>query len=245
MYTDALCHLEDPRAGDVARALDAAAAADVHALLWAEADPLRARPPPAPPAGLRVHIARGLHPGFIQGDGRAQLDAVVRALDAGARAVGEIGLDAREGLAPLSVQLHCVAAQLDEAGARDLPVVLHVVRAHEQMLALLHDRAPVRGLVHGFRKSEALARRYLDAGLAVSFGLPLAHPGADRLRQVAAALPKNRVLTETDTPEPHAGHASSPAQVRAVTDALAAARGTPVDETAAAVAAAFDAVLGV
>ncbi len=145
------------------------------------------------------HCAFGLHPWYAhQAD---DLQVVERWLDQPACvAVGECGLDGLRG-PPLAEQLRWLEAQLELARQRSLPVILHVVKAHEPLLrALRRQPLPAGGVVHAFQGSAELARRYLDLGLYLGIGAAFTRPNARRWRAVLASLPGERLLLETDAP---------------------------------------------
>ena len=146
-------------------------------------------------------------------------------------------------------QARCLRAQLALARARDLPVVLHVVRAHERVLRVLAELAggrgqgepPLRGVAHGWSGSAPLARAYVAAGLHVSFGGAVADPRRRRSREAARVVPLERLLVETDSPDQppprHRGEPSRPAWLPEIVAALAQVRGEPPALIARATAA--------
>lgn len=230
---DAHAHLADARLAPVERVLDEAAAAGVRGILacaarmgeWDAIAALSRRP--------GVLGAIGLHPFFVR-DAPTDLAARLRqALAAGANlaAVGEIGLDFWEGRSNARAQYDALAAQLGAARDLGLPVVLHNRRSWNEFFAILRDSgiASLRGLCHAFGASREIARKVLDLGLMISFCGPITYPNARRLREAAAYVPLDRVLTETDCPdlppEPYRGGLSFPWHVRHVVEAIAAVKG--------------------
>ena len=89
-------------------------------------------------------------------------------------------------------------------------------------------------MLHSFDGDWALAERVLDLGLTIGFTGPLTYKKADALRDVAARVPLDRLLIETDspyqTPEPFRGKRNEPAYVRLVAERLAELRGLPLAE---------------
>ena len=177
-----------------------------------------------------LYPALGLHPVYIDRHDPADLDAL-EALIAGERplAVGEIGLDhAVEGL-DQDRQQRFFEAQLAIARSANLPVVLHVRRAHEDVLRLLR-RARVRGgIAHAFNGSPDLAARYLDLGFKLGFGGMLTFERSTRLRRLARELPIEAIVLETDAPDltvaSHRGERNSPEYLPECLAALAEVRG--------------------
>ncbi|MEO5366753.1 MAG: TatD family hydrolase [Magnetococcus sp. WYHC-3] len=178
-----------------------------------------------------IVLAPGLHP-LYQAEHPA--DAVMRlesSLDAMRPvALGEIGLDHLADPATHAAQLQMFADQLDLAMARKLPVLLHVRKAHDRVLALLRQRRlPRGGIVHAFGGSPELARNYLDLGFALGFGGVVTWERARRYHQLARVVPDGAIVLETDAPDlPPAGwegRRNEPALLPRVAVALALLRG--------------------
>ena len=123
-------------------------------------------------------------------------------------AVGEIGLDYFvPGLDPQR-QAHFYREQLRLARRHGLPLILHVRRSADQLLKGLRDIAPVggwRGIAHAFNGSEVQAREFIRLGFALGFGGAVSYERALQLRRLAAALPLDALVLETDAPDipPH------------------------------------------
>jgi TatD DNase family protein len=174
--------------------------------------------------------------------------AVVReqlAATPSARAVGEIGLDYHYDFSPREVQQAVFRAQVRLARETGRPVVIHTREADEDTLAILREEGggEVRGVLHCFTGTDALA----DAGLALGFYISLAgivtFPKAGALRDTARRVPLERLLVETDSPflapVPHRGSRNEPARVVHVVDALAALHGIDARELASRTVANF------
>ena len=120
-------------------------------------------------------------------------------------AVGETGLDFGGRTPPEHRQAQERAFRIHLALARDheLPVVLHVVSAHEQVIRILeeHGRLAAGGMVHGFGGSAEVATRYLRLGLHISFGGAVTDVRRAKARAAAAAVPRDRILVESDAPD--------------------------------------------
>jgi len=162
-------------------------------------------------------------------------------------AVGECGLDYWYERSPREAQRRAFAEQLALARERDLPVSLHVrdrgADAYEELLDiwLAEGRGGLRGVLHCYTHTEAYARRALDAGLCISFSGILTFKRDRGLRDVARALPLERLLVETDAPllapEGQRGRRNEPAWLVRVGEVLAALHGRPPAEVAAATGA--------
>jgi TatD DNase family protein len=199
----------------------------------------------AEPGGGRpaVYAAVGVHPHdarLLDDEGRRRIAgwlARPRAV-----AVGECGLDYHYEHSPRDVQRRVFAEHVVWARERDLPVSIHVrgddPSAWDELLDiwLAEGRGDVSGVLHCYTGSLDFARRALDARLWVSFSGILTFKNAGDLREVAAALPLDRLLVETDcpllAPVPHRGQRNEPAHVARVGEALAALRGLDVAEIA-------------
>lgn len=236
---DALCHLELYSSLHVAElACAAARAAAVDAVVCAGTDPRL--PETVPEGSLPVHRAFGIHPQCASDeDQRAQLAALEARLDSPtAVALGECGLDARDGQPALDVQERTFRAQLEVVRRRRLPVILHVVRAQPRALAILEEGGPLPagGVWHAFAGPSEVVDRGLRLGLSFSVGALVFNPGARRLREALPRIPAERLLVETDAP--HCALSSLPETIAA----LAALRGVSVDELRRTTAAATRAV---
>lgn len=160
-------------------------------------------------------------------------------------AIGEIGLDLHH-LPESSADEQCAlfAEMMRIADESRLPFILHTREADDPTLATLdavptrlHDAAR-RGVAHSFTGTKEMARALLDRGLYISFSGIVTFRNADQLREVAAYVPEDRLLVETDTPYltpvPLRGRSNCPAYVVHVGECLARVRGVPVEEIARA-----------
>jgi TatD DNase family protein len=192
-------------------------------------------------AGPRVALAFGIHPQVVPDldadEWRALEDGRLHAALRGAVAVGECGLDRRTGAH--AEQERALRAQVAVARELGLPLLLHVLGAHEIAPRLLRDAGvtAVGGIMHSYSGPPELVPVYRDLGLAFSFAGPVTYAKARKPVEAARAVPAELLLAETDapdqTPEPHRGGRNEPAWVAHVVAGLAAARG----ETPEAVAA--------
>jgi TatD DNase family protein len=162
-------------------------------------------------------------------------------------AVGECGLDYWYERAPRAVQRRALAEQLGLARERRLPVSLHVRgrddSAYDELLEIWRSEGggDLEGVLHCYTHSAAFAHRAFEHGLFVSFSGILTFKRDGGLREVARALPLERLLVETDapllSPEGRRGRRNEPAAVVQVGEVLAAAQGRPPAEVAAATTA--------
>jgi TatD DNase family protein len=189
-----------------------------------------------------VRLATGVHPHQAKvGENRpGHADALVRtrATATAAVAVGEIGLDYHYDFSPRSVQREVFVEQLATARALNLPIVIHTREADDDTFAVLASEGRgIPGVFHCFTGSIDRARKALDLGFHVSLAGIVTFPKATDLHEVAAFVPEDRLLVETDSPflapVPHRGKRNEPAFVSHVVDALAAIRGTSPGQVAA------------
>jgi TatD DNase family protein len=190
-----------------------------------------------------VRFAAGVHPHAAgkYGDNPARATSdVEEALtrEGRIRAIGEIGLDYHYDFAPRDVQQAVFAAQLRLARRRRLPVVIHTREAEDDTFRVLADEHAGETAVvfHCFTGDKAMARRALDAGFYLSLAGIVTFPKALELKEVAALVPADRLLIETDSPflapVPHRGKRNEPAHVVRVAETVAALRGVSVAEVA-------------
>jgi TatD DNase family protein len=194
-----------------------------------------------------VFAAVGVHPHdarLLDDGGRARIRAWLERPRV--VAVGECGLDYHYMHSPRAVQREVFAEHVAWARGRDLPVSIHVrgddESAWEELLDiwLAEGRGEVAGVLHCYTGTLDFARRALDAALDVSFSGIVTFKTASDLREVAAALPLDRILVETDcpllAPMPHRGKRNEPAWVTRIGEVVAAARGIAVGDVARATA---------
>ena len=201
-------------------------------------------------SGPGLYAALGLHPVYLdqhRDDDIAALEAAI-----GQRrplALGEIGLDYFVRELDRQRQQTLFEAQLEIARAADLPVLLHVRRAHEQVLATL-KRIRVRGgIAHAFSGGIEEARRYINLGFKLGFGGMLTFERSAKLRHLAAELPVEALVLETDAPDltvaAHRGKRNSPEYLPDVLAALAEVRQADPAVLAAVTTGNARAVLGI
>lgn len=144
-------------------------------------------------------------------------------------ALGEIGLDYHyDDGAPREVQRELLERQLQIAVERDIPVILHDREAHEDMWKLLQRYKP-RGVMHCFSGSVEMARDLVGIGMYIGLGGAVTFKNARRPIEVAAWLPEDRLLIETDapymTPAPFRGKRNSSALIPYTAEKIAQVRG--------------------
>ena len=185
-------------------------------------------------AGVHPHQAAALTPARI-----GELEELARR--GSIRAIGEIGLDFHYDLAPGDVQRKAFGEQLAAAARTGLPVIIHSRLAGTDIVAAVDgERYHGGGILHCFTEDWATARAALDRGFFISFSGILTFPKAGDLREVAAKVPLDRLLVETDSPYlapvPYrgSGRRNEPAFVVETARVLAAAHGLPLEDLAEA-----------
>lgn len=195
-----------------------------------------------------VHFGLGVHPQLLPeldaaGDGarEAALEAALARGGVRLVGVGECGLDggsAEPGAgphpAPMSRQVEVLRGQLRLARRRGLPVMLHCLKAHDPMLALLAEEPlPAGGVLHSYSGSADQVKAYLRFGLHFGLAGPITYEKARKPVLAARAIPRDRLLLETDapdqTPRPHHGR-NEPALLAAVAAGVAGALGLTLEE---------------
>lgn len=153
-----------------------------------------------------MYTAIGVHPSDAQHVGRtldeelADVEGLIR--DAGSKclALGEIGLDYHYPDTDKALQHRYLDAQLTLARELDLPVVIHDRDSHEDIMSVLRAHKGVRGVLHSFSGSAEMAREVIKLGYMISFSGTLTFKNARRPKEVAAILPRELALIETDCP---------------------------------------------
>lgn len=184
-----------------------------------------------------MYPAYGLHPVFMA----QHEDGDVAALEARLAseqpvAVGEIGLDFQIAEADKQGQLELFKAQLALAEAAGLPVILHVRKAHDQVLGILKRMNIKGGIAHAFNGSIQQAWQYAELGFKLGFGGMLTFERSTKLRALAKKLPLEAIVLETDAPDltvsQHRGERNSPAYLPYCLEALAEVREEDIEAVA-------------
>lgn len=152
-------------------------------------------------------------------------------------AVGEIGLDYHYDFSPRNIQRKVFEAQLDMAQRADLPVVIHSREASEDTIAILRNFGTrIRALLHSFSESVEDWEKLALYGYFISLGGMVTFRNADRPKALAASVPADRLLLETDgpylAPVPYRGKRNLPWYAKESLRAIAEIRGEDVEELA-------------
>lgn len=241
MLVDTHCHLDQPefdpdRDAVIRRARAAGVSRQVVPATIAAAWP-----------GLRdvcaaddgLYPAYGLHPMFLAAHRREQIAELQLWIEREKPvAVGECGLDYFIPDPDRGEQRWYFDAHLQLARDFDLPVIVHARRAVDEVIAAIRQVGNLRGVVHSFSGSQQQAEMLWNQGFMLGLGGPVTYERAKRLRRLAATMPVEWLLLETDAPDqPDAGHRgqrNEPARIVRVLESIAQLRDIDPTELAAA-----------
>ena len=242
MLIDSHCHLDFPdfageidavvgraRAADIARMVTISTRVARHAELLAIAE----RFPD-------VYCSVGTHPHHADEElDITAADLLSRAQHSKVVAIGEAGLDYHYERSPRAAQERGFRTHIKAARDSGLPLVIHSREADADTARILEEetgQGAFPAVLHCFTGGPELARRAIALGLFISFTGILTFKNSAALRAIAAELPADRILVETDAPylapSPFRGKRNEPAYVGEVAKVLAEARGVPFEEIA-------------
>jgi TatD DNase family protein len=241
-FVDSHCHINFPElAGDLEGVLARMADAGVsHALCvsvsletFPEVLAIAERHP-------NVLASVGVHPDHTEGAEPDAATLVKLASNPRVVAIGETGLDYYRLKGDLEWQRRRFRVHLQAARSACKPLIIHTREAGEDTIRLMQEESAreVGGVMHCFTESWTVAEAALNQGFYISFSGILTFRNASALREVAAKVPLDRTLIETDSPYlapvPHRGKLNQPAYVRHVAETLAAVKQVPLDNVAQA-----------
>ncbi len=181
-----------------------------------------------------LYAAVGVHPNSAAGWQDNWIDDLRRlAAHEKVVAIGEIGLDYYRDRTPKATQQRALALQLALAAELELPVIIHNRESNEDVIRLL-AASPLNGrsqpgVLHSFAANWEVAQDALAMGFYLGFTGPVTFKKAAELRRIAAQVPADRLLVETDapflTPHPYRGQRNEPAYVAYVAKRIAQERG--------------------
>ncbi len=189
----------------------------------------------------------GTHPHHADQELHIQTEDLVR-LSAHPRcvAIGEAGLDYFYDNAPREAQATGLRRHIAAARITGLPLVIHSRKADEDMAAILNEESAAGVfpfVLHCFTAGMVLARTALALGGYISFSGIITFRNAEEIREVAAMVPADRYLVETDAPYlapiPHRGQSNEPSYVRHTAGKLAEVRGVSLEQVGADTTANF------
>ena len=150
------------------------------------------------------------------------------------KAIGEIGLDYHYEDIPREIQKKAFRAQMALAQELDLPVIVHERDAHEDGMTIVKEFPQVKGVFHCYSGSAEMARQLVELGWYIGFTGVLTFKNARKAVEVAASIPLERIVLETDcpfmAPEPFRGKRNDPGKLYRMAEKLAEIRDLGVEE---------------
>jgi len=180
-----------------------------------------------------IRIGLGLHPYFFEHHRPEHLEQLEQYLNRYRHlicALGEVGLDWSVEGADRDAQIGYLEYQLKLAKQYQLPVVIHVRKAHPEVQQLLrrHGPLPKGGVIHGFSGGPELAKSYLGLGMKLGIGATITYPRGSKTRTTLASLPLDSFMLETDAPSMpvygYQGSHNEPKRLCLIFEALCACR---------------------
>jgi TatD DNase family protein len=190
-----------------------------------------------------VYATVGVHPHYASSLDDGVL-AEIKALAAAPKVVayGELGLDFHHNFSPPDVQREWFARQLELAHEVGLPVVIHSRDAADEVFATIKEHPVRRGVIHSYSGTVEMALEYCEMGFYIGIGgVVTFEKHADELKRVAAAIPLEKLLLETDcpylTPAPHRGKRNESPYLQYVAEEIARLRAISTEEVCSAATA--------
>ncbi|MBT4263649.1 MAG: TatD family hydrolase [Deltaproteobacteria bacterium] len=188
-----------------------------------------------------IAVAPGLHPCFIQSHHPSHLEELQTLLASDRDkiiGVGEIGLDYFIKALDRQRQISFFEEQVRLAKEYSLPLLLHVRKAHDEVLHVIRRlKFEIGGIVHCYSGSLQQAQKYLENGFKIGIGGVITYQNANRLQKIVKTLPLSAFVFETDAPDvPLAGRqnqTSSPENLPQICQAFSQHRDEPEDQVAA------------
>lgn len=238
-FFDTHAHLDSEQFGDPAVIVARASAAGVTRLVAVATDAASTQ------ACLQlacqftgVFASAGIHPNHTHEAAQGDWEIVVQhAALPDVVAIGETGLDLFHQFAPLALQQDYFDRHLRLSQQLQKPFITHVRECFPEVMTMLREaaaRGPLVGILHSFTGDAAIAQECVALGLHISFAGMVTYKKSDDLRAVAATIPTDRLLIETDSPylspHPHRSQRpNEPALVVHTAQCLADMRGVPLE----------------
>ena len=183
-----------------------------------------------------IYAAAGSHPDVADEVNEAVLEEyrTLCKLNPKIKAIGEIGLDYHYEDIPREVQKEAFRAQMALARELNLPVIVHEREAHEDGMKIVEEFPEVTGVFHCYSGSLEMAKWLVKRGWYIGFTGVLTFKNARKAIEVAANIPLDRLVIETDcpymAPEPFRGRRNDPGKLYRMAEKLAEIRGMTVEE---------------
>lgn len=245
MLVDSHCHLDrldlTPFAGSLDNAIEAARLAGVERCLCVSINSQNQRAViEIAEKYEHIHASVGVHPLYTKGESASVESLAKIAKHPKVVAIGETGLDYYYDAKSKQQQLDLFKTHIQAAVEVDLPLIIHTRDARQDTLDLLEreQASKVGGVLHCFTESLEMAEAAMEMGFYISFSGIVTFNNAENLREVAKAIPLDRILVETDspylTPKPYRGKPNSPRHVVQVAELIADLRGIEFEQLAKA-----------
>ena len=201
-------------------------------------------------AHAQLYASVGVHPDQEEKADPVVEDLVVRSQHPKVVAIGETGLDYYRQTGDQEWQRERFRTHIRAARECGKPLIIHTRDAGEDTLRLMREEraADAGGVMHCFTETLEFARAAMEMGFYISFSGILTFKNAHSLKDVAKAIPLERILVETDSPYlapvPHRGKTNEPAWVRHVAEELARLRGISLEAVAEATSGNFFRLFG-
>ena len=183
-----------------------------------------------------IYAAVGSHPDAADEVNEAVLEEYRKLckLNPKIKAIGEIGLDYHYEDIPRELQLKAFRAQMALAAELNLPVIVHEREAHADGMTVVDEFPTVKGVFHCYSGSAEMAQELVKRGWYIGFTGVLTFKNAKKALEVAATIPLERIVLETDcpymAPEPFRGKRNDPGKLYRMAEKLAELRGMNVEE---------------
>jgi len=168
------------------------------------------------------YFAFGIHPWMVQDHSQQELDYLEYLVKCNNPvAIGECGLDYLKDI-DKKIQLYFFNFQLELAEKYKLPVIIHSVKATEDVIFLLKKHPKISGEIHGFSGSEDQAKQLTSMGFYLGFGLQILNEKSTKIRQIVKNCPLEFMLIETDDHQ-------NPNDLQLVAQEIALLKQIPID----------------
>ncbi len=182
----------------------------------------------------QLHACYGLHPYWVNEHEPHDIEQLNEYIETYRPvAIGECGLDFRPMQAGKEAQLFFFEAQLDIAENKQLPVVIHSVKATGSVIQTIKKFKNLKGMIHSYSGSSEQAKQLIDLNFYISIGAGVTYENAKRIKQVVKDIPLTSLLLETDSPDQpdlkHFKQRNEPAYLVNTLQAIAKLREQPAD----------------
>ena len=178
-----------------------------------------------------INFAVGLHPMFIHEENREALEKELSA--GGVIAVGETGLDYYNSRKERAEQISVFKYQLNLAIEYDLPVIIHCRKAYDDLLKICKEFPRINGVIHSCSCSSEQIKPFLELGYYISFSGTITRNKSLKVKKLAAVVPLDKMLVETDSPfigtRNHPVPSVEPAHIPEIIESIAEIKGETLD----------------